>query len=89
MGNFDLYGNSYRTRLEAENAEMAQCAEIDARLAQQEVAQLHQEQRRSEYFLYERINSLEQRLATIEKLLNIEPNVQVSDTTKDEQRTKS
>lgn len=43
MGYYDLYGNSYRTRLEAENAEMAQCAAIDADIAYREMEQMKQQ----------------------------------------------
>lgn len=43
MGHFDLYGNSYKTALEAENAEMAQCAEIDSRINNQRIAKLEQQ----------------------------------------------
>ena len=40
MGNYDLYGNHYKTAQEALNAEMAQCAEIDNRLLREEMKRL-------------------------------------------------
>lgn len=43
MGHYDLYGNSYRTRLEAENAETAQCAAIDANIAYREMEEMRQQ----------------------------------------------
>lgn len=55
MGNFDLYGNSYPTAREALNAEMAQCAEIDARIADERISKLENQlskfenQQRNEY----------------------------------------
>lgn len=69
MGNYDLYGNSYRTRREAENAELAQCAEIDARHAQGEVENIKHEQEMNQYYVHERISYLEQRIEALEKLL--------------------
>jgi len=66
---YDLYGNSYKTRIEAENAEMAQCAAIDADLAYRKVQELEsklyakqQDQARESDPEY-RIHTLEQQVA--------------------------
>ena len=44
MGYYDLYGNSYKTSQEALNAEMTQCAEIDARAADERISKLEEQQ---------------------------------------------
>lgn len=77
MGNFDLYGNHYATRQEAEIAEMAQCNEIDNahnRKAIQRMERELQRQRESEHqdsnqHLHERIGLLEARIERLESLL--------------------
>lgn len=76
MGHFDLYGNSYKTEIEATNAEMAQCAEIESRLAFQKAQNLANNQQRSEHFIYERMNYLEERIKKLEELLNVKNNSQ-------------
>ena len=43
MGGYDLYGNYYPRMVDAENAEMAQCAAIDARIALETVEQQAQQ----------------------------------------------
>lgn len=76
MGGYDLYGNYYPKALDALNAEMAQCAEIDARIASQKVHQLERQmQQRSEpsdtdyqlHHLWTKIQELETRLKKYEK----------------------
>lgn len=68
MGNYDLYGNSYRTPLEAMNAEMAQCAEIDVMHTRREMEEAENNRQRSEYELCQHIDYLEQRIALLEKI---------------------
>ncbi len=68
MGNYDLYGNSYATRQEALNAEMAQCAEIDSRHTQREMRDMEQSSQRREYELHQHISMLEQRIELLEKI---------------------
>ncbi len=51
MGGFDLYGNYYQRSIDAENAEMAQCAAIDA-----DIARRHQRE------LEDRISDLEREI---------------------------
>ncbi len=70
MGHYDLYGNSYRTAREAANAESAQCAEIDADIANQKAVESMNRQQQSEYYLYEKISELESRIAHLEKITN-------------------
>ena len=81
MGNYDLHGNSYKTRQEALNAEMAQCAEIDSRLNRQKIQQIEDQQRRAyeteqgqEYdrdqkidFLMTKIQELDKRVQELEQ----------------------
>ncbi len=80
MRHYDLYGNSYGTAQEALNAEMAQCAEIDARIADEKIQRLEDEQMRQyeadqqrEYerdqkidYLMSRIEELEKRIEKLE-----------------------
>lgn len=76
---YDLYGTYYANRRDAENAEMAQCAAIDADIARRRIdeleRQLHfapQEQQHTEdesaYWIEFRISALEN---TISKLTSI------------------
>lgn len=81
MGNYDLYGNSYPTAREALNAELAQCAEIDARLADERITKLENQQRneyeaeqRREYerdqtidYLMGKVQMLEDKIIELEK----------------------
>ena len=57
MGGYDLYGRYYSNQADAENAEMAQCAQIDSGLNAQEFQKLWYEIQR----LNSRIESLEHR----------------------------
>ena len=72
MGHYDLYGNSYRTATEAMNAEMAQCAEIDARLADERISKLESQQRneyQSEQWIeYERDQKIDYLMGEVEYL---------------------
>ena len=56
MGRYDLYGNYYSSSLDAENAEMAQCSQIDSDLNQRYFQELREE-----------ITKLQQRVAELEK----------------------
>ena len=73
MGHYDLYGNSYRTAQEALNAELAQCAEIDASIAMRNSEETLKRQQQAEFSLLQRIDFLEQRVDYLEKLLNADP----------------
>ena len=68
MVHYDLYGNSYRTSQEALNAEMAQCAEIDARIANEKLQQLEDEQLRQYEAEYEKDQKIEYLMSKIEEL---------------------
>lgn len=74
---YDLYGNYYASARDAENAEMAQCAEIDARLAYQKAEklekQMYQQQYQQDYemqqkvdFLMSKVEELENRIKSLE-----------------------
>lgn len=56
-GGFDLYGNYYPREIDAINAEMAQCAEIDARIANQKLREMEAKMRAME----QKIHELEQK----------------------------
>lgn len=75
---YDLYGQYYASSRDAENAEMAQCAAIDADIAMREVsdmkARLSQQQEPTQRYyeinaLQQRIESLEERIKAIESFL--------------------
>lgn len=81
MGGYDLYGRYYPNSNDAINAEMAQCAQIDADILRREIDQLklskHNESEMEYYAEMERqhneemrIQSIENRLSLIEKRLN-------------------
>jgi hypothetical protein len=70
MGNYDLYGRAYRTRVEAENAEMAQCAAIDADLAYRKMDELQERQQSEENNIWQYIHMLEQRIGLLEDRLS-------------------
>lgn len=65
---YDLYGNYYRSARDAENAEMAQCAQIDADINRREVQKLQQRRDETErelcnlrqlvYHLREKVESI-------------------------------
>ena len=48
---YDLYGTYYARRIDAENAEMAQCAAIDLDIAKQEMKEQYERQQLEEYAL--------------------------------------
>jgi hypothetical protein len=72
---YDLYGNSYKTAREAEIAEMAQCAEIDARINSQRIQELERRQQphpswHADYhFLCQHIEDLNKRVSELEEKL--------------------
>ena len=73
---YDLYGQYYASARDAENAEMAQCAAIDANLAYREMDKMRQQMQQpsneiAEIWLY--INQLEERIKFLESKNNIEP----------------
>jgi polyhydroxyalkanoate synthesis regulator phasin len=78
---YDLYGQYYASERDAINAEMAQCAEIDARLsyekAQKLERELHERQMYADYessqkidYLMSKIEELEKRIAELESGTN-------------------
>lgn len=76
---YDLYGNYYASARDAHNAEMAQCAEIDARNAYEKVRNLerqmsHIQPSQTDYeitILQQHIQNLEERISILEnKLIN-------------------
>lgn len=68
MGYYDLYGNAYSSRLAAENAEMAQCAAIDANLAYEQSKEAIERSNETDCFLQQRLEDLEKRLAKLESI---------------------
>jgi len=73
MGHYDLYGNSYRTALEAMNAEMAQCAAIDAGITEREMERQQTELnvlRSDNYYLGQKVAELEETIKMLEEKLN-------------------
>ncbi len=68
---YDLYGTYYATEREALNAEMAQCAAIDAGIAARDL-RLLEEQRESEaHYLSQWQAHIEERLSLVEKFTPI------------------
>jgi hypothetical protein len=67
---YDLYGNYYARRIDAENAEMAQCAAIDYDIAQQEMKKQYERQQLEEYNIWQYIHMLEERITNLEAQLN-------------------
>jgi len=63
MGGYDLYGNYYPREIDALNAEMAQCAQIDSQCMSREA----ERQRDHEYDLMCRIHWLEERVERLEQ----------------------
>jgi len=62
MGGYDLYGNYYLSRRDALNAEDAQCAAIDARIAMKKIdeyREIIEDLRMENIHLKERIKELE------------------------------
>lgn len=77
MGYFDLYGNSYATRREALNAEEAQCAAIDADIANRKVRELEKKIDNMSHpnplefelsHIWSYINALEERIKYLESI---------------------
>ncbi len=69
---YDLYGTYYASARDAENAEMAQCAQIDADIAMREVQQMRSQlQNRNDgeeiHNLWQCIKSLEERVEKLEQ----------------------
>jgi hypothetical protein len=70
---YDLYGTYYASARDAENAEMAQCAAIDANIAYREVEKLkNRMQQPSNYdeqihYMQQHIQSLESRIEMLEE----------------------
>lgn len=62
---YDLYGQYYDSYREAENAEMAQCANIDARRAMKEL----DEEKTKSYYLEQRVDYLQQRIEALEEAI--------------------
>ena len=67
MGGYDLYGNYYKNEIDAINAEIAQCNEIDNRIIKNKNEEL--EYRISELETY--VSYLENRISELEKLLKL------------------
>lgn len=66
---YDLYGQYYASSRDAENAEMAQCAEIDARAAYKKVADLErqlQQQQNPLEEIWQYCRSMEERIKLLE-----------------------
>lgn len=66
---YDLYGNYYKSRIYAENAEMAQMAAIDADKIKREMRQQQHIADLTLNNLHERIRDLEYRIGILEELL--------------------
>jgi polyhydroxyalkanoate synthesis regulator phasin len=70
---YDLYGQYYASARDAENAEMAQCAEIDARHAEKKAEVLQQElynEQSNSNNLWQYVQMLEERIKTLENKMN-------------------
>lgn len=71
MGGYDLYGRYYPNINDAYNAEMAQCAEIDARLAYEKAekleSELHNKQQYQDYELTQKVEYLMSKIESLEK----------------------
>ena len=68
---YDLYGQYYASARDAENAEMAQCAAIDANLAYREMDKMRQQMQQPNDeigHIWQYIQNLEERLAELERL---------------------
>jgi predicted RNase H-like nuclease (RuvC/YqgF family) len=73
MGGYDLYGNYYQNSRDAMNAEMAQCASIDAGIAEREMKQQQTELnalQSDNYYLGQRVAELEETIKRLEEKLN-------------------
>lgn len=67
---YDLYGTYYASRRDAENAEMAQCAAIDADIANRKQQEEAERAQREEYNLWQYVHMLEERITNLEIRLN-------------------
>lgn len=64
---YDLYGTYYASARDAENAEMAQCAAIDADIAMREVNKVRQQIEYSQQNdIWQYVQHLEERIAALE-----------------------
>ncbi len=70
---YDLYGTYYARRIDAENAEMAQCAAIDLDITKQEMKEQYERQKREEYNLWQYVHMLEERISKLENPQKDEP----------------
>lgn len=71
---YDLYGTYYASRRDAENAETAQCAAIDADLAYRKAQSLREHQQLEEHNIWQYINMLEERISQLEVITrNLRP----------------
>jgi|GEM_PF-2214961 len=72
---YDLYGNYYASAQDAYNAEMAQCAEIDSRLAYERVEKLereiHNREQYQEYDLRQKVDYLMSKVESLEKEIQL------------------
>lgn len=68
---YDLYGQYYASERDAINAEMAQCAEIDARLAYEKAQKLernlYERQMMSDYETSQKVDYLMSKIEELEK----------------------
>jgi len=71
MGGYDLYGNYYSREIDALNAEMAQCASIDAGIAERNRQRDMERQQEHEYDLECRIHLLEERIGRLERAVGL------------------
>lgn len=73
---YDLYGTYYSSARDAENAEMAQCAAINADIAMREMKSIKNQMLQSEgykeeiHYMQQHIQSLEERIARLENIIN-------------------
>lgn len=65
---YDLYGTYYASARDAENAELAQMAAIDADLMRRDMQDHTQRQQREEYNLWQYIHMLEGRIIRLERM---------------------
>ena len=69
---YDLYGKYYASSRDAENAEMAQCAEIDARLAYEKVTQLEEQiGSQPDYEMWQKVDYLMSKIEEFENKIKI------------------
>jgi len=76
MGGYDLYGNYYQDSRDAMNAEMAQCASIDAGIAEREMRNQQQSLnalQSDNYYLSQKVAELNESIKQLEEKLNALP----------------